>query len=369
MKQFEMGVHPEYCFFPRYEVYVSEQWLTDNDIQEYIYVEISSGVKRLRCLLRKMDQDIQEKIRLQNNQLQLTGSVKRELGTIQAVTLTILPNEKVVKRKPKVEELRSPYLRASRAIISKYGNDVELINATTGYRKFVTLKESSTYTNDYSIGFNRNDSLLLDSNEKNVAQSNIIIQKNYDLSKPHIISKLISNINQYLGRTFVGYREIELRVGYVYPFDEGYDVVRMHPESAKILGVSESDVIKVICNGKIIKQSVLFLNEEHIDKMTRFNQDKQFIDVHVTIGLNAMAKNKLNIPNPGAIIKVRRSTKFVFKRHLNKLILPMIALLFTIFQLGDSYAGHEVLIMATITGIITPIIIFTALSEERSRVK
>lgn len=369
MKRFEMDVHSKACFFPRYEVYATEQWFIENDISEYIYVEISSGLKRFRCLLRKMDQEVQENIRMENNQLQLTGNIKSKLGTIQTVTLTILSNEKVRKRKPKVEELRSPYIRASRALISKYGNEVELINSTSGYRKFVTLKESFTYTDDCSVGYSRNDSLLLNSNNKQAEQSNIIIQRNYNFKKPNIFFRVISKMNRFLGHIFVGYREIDLRVGYVYPFDEGYDVVRMHPESAKILGVTESDVIKVSYNGKTAKQSVLFLNEEHIDKMTQLDEDEKFIDIHVTLGLNVIVKNKLNIPNPGAIVKVRRSTRFVFKRHLNHLILPMIALFFTIFQLGNTFPAHQVLIIVGITGVVTPIIVFTALSEERSRVK
>lgn len=367
MTEIKFNVIEKNCFFPRNEMYIARESLACVELQEYITAKVMNAQgDYVICYIRIADEQV---VTLKPFEVQLTARARMALGgsQLQQITVIPLPFEKVIRRKAKVEELADRTVVASKQLIEKYGETVELINVENGYRKLFTLKETERYKDSYSIGFNRFDSLLMAARAENYEHSNIVIQSNEQKIDKRAYKKIYRQIVDWIQRKFIGYREIDLRVGYVYPFDENYDVARMHEESCKLLGIKEGDKILVSYNGAVKNLSVLYFNEEYANQITMVND--QFIDTHVTIGLNAVTKDALKIPNPGAIVLVKRNTKYIFQKHINLLLLPFIAIFFTIVQLTEFFTWPKEITISLLTVIVTPLIIFASLSEERAKVK
>jgi hypothetical protein len=62
-----------------------------------------------------------------------------------------------------------------------------------------------------------------------------------------------------------------------------------------------------------------------------------------------------------------RSMNSLFLKHLNKLVLPVIALLFTVVQLYKDL-NWSIALTVAISLVLLPIIIYTTLSKERAKI-
>lgn len=272
---------------------------------------------------------------------------------------------------PKVADINKKVIYASKDLVKKYSNQIELINIENGYRIACSIRPKYDPTNRFKnkIFINRYHVLLLGL-KKDIEQSLIITSLKENRLAP--FQKVKTTIRQYkrsamesIGNFFIGYRELELRVGHIYPFDENHKVARIHPNIRKFLAIQENERLILTYQDGIEKLPVLDLDTNHVNEA--FKIDDEFVDSHLYIGIPATTRNQLNIPNIGTVIKVRRSMRFLLMKHINKLILPLIALWFAIINLirGNSHIIWIILLII----ILTPIIVFASLSEERSKVK
>ncbi|MBO1004848.1 hypothetical protein [Pseudogracilibacillus auburnensis] len=271
---------------------------------------------------------------------------------------------------PKIDDINKKVVYASKDIIEKYSNQVELINIENGYRiqLDLELKDDATRTFTNKIFINRYHMLLLGltkSVEDRLVVAKMMKNEQSAMQKfRHSAHDFYNNAIEKLGDFFIGYRELELRIGYIYPFDENHKVARIHPNIRKFLGVQENERLVITYIRRAERLPVLDLDTKHVNEV--FKVDDEFIDSHLYIGIPATTRNRLGIPNIGSVVKVRRSMKFLLMKHINKLILPLIALWFTIISLVRD-SGLWLIICLIL--ILSPIIIFASLSEERSKVK
>lgn len=360
-------------YIPRNEIYVTKEWLEENQLHPYIRVRILHGQRKEEGMLLVRDSDA-----LQQDEAIITNRLRNRLktsGEVSTLTVEAYDFTPVIRAVAKLDEVNSDgCVRMSQNLYDQMGDQIEVINVETGYRRFYQGKGHVKGKND-RISLTRMDTLMLRSNnEKDLTKSNLVIQKvKYEPSLSRTYLKLWGKTSNFLKKFFVGYRVVDLRVGYVYAYDENYDVARIHPEAAKLIGVHEGDKLFVYYNNQVANVTVLYMNEETADDIfkpdqlenERLGNEKNF-HRYVAIGLNAKTKHELQIPNPGTIVQVQRNTQFLFLKHLNVLILPILALIFTYIQLSAKI-DTTLKIVAAIA--ILFVIIFTSLSEERSRVK
>ncbi|MEK4139571.1 MULTISPECIES: hypothetical protein [Paenibacillus] len=353
---------------PREEITMNSEELKELGLVQHIFVDLTAenGVK-VSCLILSADE-------VPRGTIQLSKRAKDKLGDCLTTGLTITKPEydTVLRGIPKVDEIAKPYVKACPALVRKYTNQVELINPTNGFRVNLTLREDST-AKPNTLYFNRYIMLLLETHSE--GHDPLIITRARTRSQPKpgihkLINQLIRRPLSALGNFFIGKRELTLRVGHPYPFDEHQNLCRIHPNVRKLLGMEETDQIVISYNSKQITIPILDIDTEHIAQSVKLHADNEqlkFIDSHLFIGITALSRNELEIPSIGTSVTVKRSMYSLFLKHLNKLVLPVIALLFTIVQLYKDL-NWSIALTVIISLVLLPIIIYTTLSEERAKI-
>lgn len=332
----------------------------------FIDLKAENGAQVNGLLLSKSD--------IPRGSIQLSKRAKDKLGDCSLTGLTITKPEysTILRGIPKVDEIAKPYVKACPTLVQKYSNHVELINPKNGFRVNLTLKEDDT-AKPNALYFNRYIMLLLETHAAENDQLIITRARTSPQSTPaiHKLGKLlIKRPLTALGNFFIGKRELTLRVGHPYPFDEHQNLCRIHPNVRKLLGMEETDKIVITYNNKQITIPILDIDTEHIAQLIKLNEEDEqlkFIDSHLFIGITALARNELNIPSIGTSVTVKRSMYSLFLKHLNKLVLPVIALLFTVVQLYKDL-NWSIALTVVISLVLLPIIIYTTLSEERAKI-
>lgn len=368
MERLSFSILDTYSFVPRNQIEIHPAEMDTLQLVDYLDVEIESetGVKA-RCMIKG-------NAAVEMGNAKISKRCREALG-VTGKTLMIHPSpyQFVVRGIPKVEDINKKTIVASQDLVEKYSNQIELMNVQNGFRMRCKIRKSDDNSFTNKIFLSRYHKLLLDIEEN--AETKLIIT-NVHRIQPAFVQKAWQNcgdffktIGTFLGKVFIGYRELDLRIGHIYPFDENHSVIRIHPNVRKVLGVEECDKLFISYNGKTAKLPVLDIDTDNINEVVKI--ENEFIDSHLTIGVSASTRNKLGIPNIGTVIKVRRSTKFLLLKHINKLILPLIALWFTIIQFykTKNMEIDHIVKMIVLIVIISPVVIFASLSEERSKVK
>ncbi|MFD2442596.1 hypothetical protein ACFSO7_01100 [Bacillus sp. CGMCC 1.16607] len=358
----------ECSYVARLQIELNPVDLEKNNLKEYLYVNIISDTndELIRCLVLSNDKVEVRSAKLSKRCLNLIGKNKEFIYVQQ------IPFEFVNRSIPKIENINRKEVFASRELIEKYTSRVELVNFTNGYRMIVKLKSSDSSQHSNKVFINRYHLLLLGL-DKDVNGKLVIIsgqaKNNFNLFKRLIlwIKLFLIRTIRKVGYFFIGYRELDLRVGYIYPFDENHKVARMHPNIRKFLGLEENDRLVVSYDNKRCSLPVLDLDTDHVKEV--FKIENEFIDSHLYIGIPATTRNQLAVPNIGSVIKVRRSMKFLLKKHINNLILPLLGLIFAIVSTIKAENLSQIVTNIVLVLIISPVVIFASLSEERAKVK
>lgn|GEM_PF-817255 len=281
------------------------------------------------------------------------------------VTLERPAYESVRRGIPLVDEIAKTHVRACKELEAKYGRDVEIMNPVNGYRVHVRLKGADT-AKPSSVYLDRYNLLLLGVEPGDTKGKLILSAAKRKTALGVRLRGWLRSAVSWPGDFLIGQREITLRVGYLFPFDERHRLVRVHPNVRRFLGVEENDRLSVSYGGRTIVLPVLDVDTEHMDRVARI--DDAFVDSHLYIGIPALDRNRLGIPNIGTAIRVRRNRTALLYKHLNKLILPVIALWFTLAQMYQQF-GWKVWHLVLASVVLLPVILYTSLSEERAKIK
>ncbi|WP_428907993.1 hypothetical protein [Niallia sp. Krafla_26] len=369
MSDNQFQVMNEFSYVAKLQIDIHPEDLERIHLTNYLYVKVESENGQIVTCMLMANSNVEK------GRAKISKRCFGKIGFNTYVTIQPQPFQFVKRGIPKVENINKPFVLASEELVDEFSNNVELINITNGYRMKVKLQKATHTADCDKVFLNRYHLLLLELNGD--IQKKLIITRAEEDTKKKIVKKLLLGAKSFyfkltrkIGDLFIGYRELDLRVGYNYPFDETRTVTRMHPNIRKFLGVEENDRLIISYNQKSKKLPVLDLDPENVNEVIKIEDDKtKFIDSHLYIGIPATTRNQLGIPNIGSVIKVRRSMKFILLKHINKLILPLIALWFSIFSIIKANSYQNIIKIILLIIIISPIVIFASLSEERAKVK
>lgn len=369
-------VQEDCSFHPLPAITLNAEQINELGWRPYLFVQVTleQGALSVTCLLLT-----DPKKPVDREELRLSKRARLALGSLSPSRLTVTPPGfgLITAKMPRVEEISGSQVRACPALIAEFSENVEVINPVNGHRLNLTLQADRNAAPD-ALYLNRYAKLLLGTKG---AEDKLVITMGRHIPKPRswlrrgleraFIRPVFKQFFPWLAQLFIGKRELELRTGYTFPFDEHLNLCRVHPNVRKLLGLEETDQLIITYGGHSIKLPVLDIDPENIDQLVKVdNTDSQrkFIDSHLFIGITALARKKLDIPNMGTAVIVKRSMYSLLLKHLNKLILPVIALLFTVMQLYKDL-NWSISFTVLVSLVLLPVIIYTSLSEERAKIK
>lgn len=363
--------HKSLLYVARLEIQINTSDLDHYNLVDYIFVEVLANNLNLVCLLTSNNEIPRGYARISKRALELFGG--------QVSTLNIIkPRYEFISRGiPKVDDINEQYVYASEDLIMKYSSNVEIINPTNGLRINLQLR-TKLNTKPNTVFLNRYTMLLLGVKPDVIERQLVIMTRINTFNKTlkekliYFFTKQINNLFFLVGKYFIGYRDLTLRVGYLYPFDENHLLARIHPNTRKYLGLDECDKIVISYCNRSIRLPVLDLDVDNIEPLVKLDKDDQssrFYDSHLFIGIPASSKKDLCIPNTGTVVEIRRSMLSLFFKHLNALILPLLALSFAAMELYKEYRIDSYLLVILVVLVALPIIVYSSLSEERAKIK
>lgn len=146
----------------------------------------------------------------------------------------------------------------------------------------------------------------------------------------------------------IGKSEYLLKTGWTNATDDRNNIARLSPNMMSLLGVSENDKI-VIKFGK--KQEILRVLAN--DKLTDYQ-----------IGIPAPARKKLGMNSVNDIVIVHRDMIHIFWRHSEEQTIAILGTVLAVFQVITKIWIGVILCL-----IVTPLIMYFVLNEERVKVK
>ncbi len=171
-----------------------------------------------------------------------------------------------------------------------------------------------------------------------------------------------SSIKDNLLKKLINAKKINLRTGRPYPTDENSDIVRLMPNTMKILGISELDKVVIKHRNKEVSLRALeFDSFQMLQDSNPLVYDE--VDASVMIGIPARYRSELGILSLNSIVTVSRDMSYLFIKNSNNQILPIIAVIFTIIQTFEQTKYRIILSLVFI-----PIAIYLSLSQERAKI-
>lgn len=176
----------------------------------------------------------------------------------------------------------------------------------------------------------------------------------------------LERVENKILQLFVGRVNIGLISKRTFQSDETFNIVRVSDDVMKILGVSDTDIIKITycytsCHCRVLPISN---NDKIIEQNSEPGSEKIF-EIENIICLPASVRNELGIVSvkPNISVKVERDMGYIFKKNFNKQILPIILILFSTEIFVN---GRELIIKIIIALISLPITMYFNLSNERA---
>ena len=222
---------------------------------------------------------------------------------------------------------------------------------------------------DNQIKLNRKQRILLNSLDIKDKDKNDIL---YDFSLypyPFLIQNSFSIFkkiaNSFL-KLYVGKVNIGLAAKRTYQSDETFNIVRLSSDIMKVIGIKDTDIVKLTYLDTSYYARVLPIDDE--DKLKELNNEDNSIPISEfenMIFIPAFIRAELGIPSvlSNIAVKVERDMGYIFKKNINQQILPIILILFSTEIFVN---GRELLVKILIALVSLPITMFFNLSNERA---
>ncbi len=238
--------------------------------------------------------------------------------------------------------------------------------------KFIIGKNHLKFSNklsDNTIKLNRKQRILLNALDIKDKDNKDII---YDFSIYPYPSLVLDGLNIFkklsnsLLKLYVGKVNIGLVVKRTYQSDETFNIVRLSNDVMKVLGIKDTDVVKLTYLDTSCYSRVLPIADR--DKLLDLNHEEKSIQItefENTIFIPAFIRSELGIPSvvSNIAVKVERDMGYIFKKNINQQVLPIILILFSTEIFVN---GRELFIKILIALISLPITMFFNLSNERA---
>ena len=170
-------------------------------------------------------------------------------------------------------------------------------------------------------------------------------------------------------KVYVGKVNIALISKRTYQSDETFNIVRISRDIMKILGIENTDIVRISYLNKSCNARVLAIDDKQ--KIIEQNSEKgalEIEDFENIICLPANIRNELGIQSvkSNIAVKVERDMGYIFKKNFNQQILPIILILFS----TEIFVNSKELIFKIIIALVSlPITLYFNLSNERAITK
>ncbi len=371
MGDIRLQVSDDYTTSPSFEVRMNKNDIKTYNLIQYVFVNVRFDTDSIKCLLLEdKDSTVSE------GEIKLSKRTSEKLSkeSLNGKEIYLKPDKfaRVEVYKPKIEKINTNSIEVSNDIIMKYGHYVELINPAKGFRLLAKIsKDSKPPKGKNSIRINRHLRLL--TGLEDGKSTELIVTKAQENNNNRLI-RFFKSFVYFVGNIFIGARITKLRVAHLYSFDEGYDLCRINGNTRKVLGIEENDKLIIGYKGKSISLPVIDYIKENIENYAvKTEGDSSFYDTHLVIGLPASARFELGVPNIGTIVTVRRNMWHLFLKHINRLVLPLIALLFSIIKVViDLTKDNDKLNLDLIVAFFFPLLlllIYVSFSDVRNKIR
>ena len=238
--------------------------------------------------------------------------------------------------------------------------------------RMIVSKEHVKYSDDikdYSIRLNRKQRIALgildnESGYKFSRKEELVLYPYPRINCGSVLG--LESVKDKVLQLFVGRVNIGLISKRTFQSDETFNIVRISSDVMKILGISDTDIIKITycytsCYCRVLPISN---NDKIIEQNSELGSEKIF-EIENIICLPASIRNELGIVSvkPNISVKVERDMGYIFKKNFNKQILPIILILFSTEIFVN---GRELFIKILIALISLPITMYFNLSNERA---
>ena len=160
--------------------------------------------------------------------------------------------------------------------------------------------------------------------------------------------------------------EMTLRCVRPYDLEEGKQAVRLSEDTMALLGIEEGDAVRLIYGDREQRARALAMNSENEMHQTNLLEEGASFDN--LVGIPAALRTNLGMNTINTSIAVKRDTRYLFKKHLNIQMVSLLAWLFTILQTVEVF-GIDPIVATVVFVVLSPVILYVILSEERSRVR
>ncbi|SCW46004.1 hypothetical protein SAMN02910456_01234 [Ruminococcaceae bacterium YRB3002] len=167
--------------------------------------------------------------------------------------------------------------------------------------------------------------------------------------------------DSFLG-VIVGDADLCLSAVRPYFVDDERDIVRLSRDNMRLLGIEETDRVKISYKGMTIRATAMEIDS--LEMMSQQNILFSEADFDTMVGIPSPLRRQLGVHDVETEVNVVRDTGFIFAKNVNIQLLPILALIFTVFQLSIGIWWQ-----LGICVIMTPVIMFFTLSQERQKVK
>ena len=215
---------------------------------------------------------------------------------------------------------------------------------------------------DYKIKLNRKHRIIL--GDVDLKNSHIILLPYPNINCDHnsILRRLLNRIL----KVYVGKVNIGLIAKRTYQSDESFNLVRISGDIMKLLGIKDTDFVKITYLNTSCYTRVLPIdNDKKIREQNNENGALPIFEFENIVCIPASIRYELGIPSvkTNCSVKVERDMGYIFKKNINQQILPIILILFSTEIFVN---GRELIIKIIIALISLPITMYFNLSNERS---
>ena len=230
---------------------------------------------------------------------------------------------------------------------------------------FIVSKEHIKFddkVDDYKIKLNRKHRIIL--GDVDLKNSHIILLPYPNINCDHnsILKRLLNRILKiYVGKVNIG-----LIAKRTYQSDESFNLVRISSDIMKLLGIKDTDFVKITYLNTSCYTRVLPIdNDAKIREQNNENGAMPIFEFENIVCIPASIRYELGIPSvkTNCAVKVERDMRYIFKKNINQQILPIILILFSTEIFVN---GRELIIKIIIALISLPITMYFNLSNERS---
>ena len=162
----------------------------------------------------------------------------------------------------------------------------------------------------------------------------------------------------------VGKKPLQLRAARCLDTNEVMDAVFVTKNSSIVLGVSELDYVWLTHENKRIRAKVVLIEPDDYRRIVQANGLKSDEELDLLVCIPAKIRLGLGIYEPGTSVQLERSVKDLFVKNAFAQMMTLLGLFIAVMSLPDIMMLHKALIFL----LLSPVIVYSVLAEERNKI-